>query len=229
MKTLKESILSDMETTIESGDRTIINIIIQKFLSENYKFDILKKQPKPTDYNISSKPNKDGKYEVSTRKIIKLNEDASSITNNLFVFTTSGHFSCVNCNKLKSLEGAPRVVDGEFNCSGCINLESLEGAPDTVHNFNCSNCINLKSLKGAPKTVKEGFYCSNCINLESLEGAPKKLKYDFMCNNCSKLKSLKEAPREVGEIFNCKNCGVKFTVDDVTQVCDISREEIIII
>jgi len=59
-------------------------------------------------------------------------------------------------------------VDGIFNCNG-NNLKSLKGAPKVVNgNFYCSD-NKLTSLKGAPKVVYGYFSCRN-NNLTSLEG-----------------------------------------------------------
>ena len=52
--------------------------------------------------------------------------------------TVTGYFAC-DCNKLTTLEGAPRTVGREFSCYD-NPLTSLEGAPQTVEmEFRCDN------------------------------------------------------------------------------------------
>ena len=79
------------------------------------------------------------------------NRYITSLTNGLFRWGYVGvNFICNNCNKLKTLEGAPEKVDGCFDCGRCDKLETLQGAPEYVGEyFYCSDCRNLKSLEGA--------------------------------------------------------------------------------
>ena len=188
-----ESILDDIDTSIERGDIDIMKDVLL-FINENYI----------GDYKISRKPNKDGLYEVSSLKDIDVKQDSSltTLTNGMFIWTT---------------------VKGNFSCYGCRNLVSLEGAPKEVGDcFDCSYCVSLESLKGAPKKVGDCFFCYKCTNLKSLEGAPKEVKGDFKCNDCSSLESLKGAPKEVGGNFKCHRCKIKFTKEDVTKVCNVN-------
>ena len=235
---LKESILDDIDTQIEKGDKDIKNEIYS-FLKENY-FGTFK---------ISDKPNKDGLYEVSSlMNVMVKNKNITSLTNGTFVWTiVEGLFGCSNCTFLKSLEGAPKKVVDTFNCAICTNLTSLEGAPKEVGgDFSCGSCYSLKSLKGAPKEVGGDFNCSNCLSLTSLEGAPKevggtfscatnkslkslkyapeKVKGSFDCSYCNSLDSLKYAPKEVYKDFWCWGCKVDFTKDDVKKVSNVKRE-----
>ena len=192
MKTLKDileaSLLSKVEDTINNGDDEIKNLIT-KFIEENYK---------NVKFTISNTPNKDGKFEVSSRGDVTLkNNKLQYLTNDYFVWkSVNGDFYCAY-SSIESLEGAPELVWGSFSCAGCGKLTSLEGAPkETYENFMCEDCEKLTSLKGAPEKVGENFHCSNCKNLSSLEGAPKK----------------------VGGSFWCKNCKVAFKYEDVMKV-----------
>ena len=180
MKTLKTileaSLLSKVEDTINNGVDEIKNLIT-KFIEENYK---------NVKFTISNTPNKDGKFEVSSRGDVTLkNNKLQYLTNDYFVWkSVNGDFYCAY-SSIESLEGAPELVWGSFSCAGCGKLTSLEGAPkETYENFSCVECEKLTSLKGAPEKVGENFHCNDCKNLISLEGAPKKVGNDFWCKNC---------------------------------------------
>ena len=237
MKDLYESILNDIDTTLADSDVKVTHILIQKYLEDNYN----------GNWIISEKPNKDGLYEVSSNKSIKVkNKQIISLTNDLFIWTSvKGGFNCSGCNGLESLEGAPVIVKGDFNCSDCNGLKSLEGAPKKVEGifycydcgglkslegapkkvegtFYCRNCSRLESLEGAPEEVGGGFYCAGCNSLKSLKGAPKEVGGYFDCSSCKSLKSLDGAPKEVGTYFDCSNCGKSFIEDDIKKVSKVN-------
>ena len=212
-----ESIL-DIEDNINNMDESIKEEINQ-FLNDNFDGASLCK--------ISDKPNNDGKYEVSSKEIIKVkNKKITSLTNGLFIWTTvDKDFKCAFCDLLTSLEGAPKNVKGTFDCSYCDSLKSLEGAPKEISKvFDCSHCNSLKSLEGAPRKVGGTFYCSNCQSLKSLKGAPEKVGGTFDCSYCQSLISLEGAPKEVGRNFSCDKCKVKFTEDDVKKISNVKGE-----
>ena len=148
MKNLKEYIIEsifDIEDNIDNMDESIKEEINQ-FLNDNFDGASLCK--------ISDKPNNDGKYEVSSKEIIKVkNKKITSLTNGLFIWTTvDKDFKCAFCDLLTSLEGAPKNVGGTFNCIYCNSLTSLKGSPEKVGGkFDCNGCKSLKSLEGAPK------------------------------------------------------------------------------
>ena len=134
MKSLRESLLDD--NLIDEPDK-MIKDEIEAFLKENYLGAAIK---------ISNKPNKDGKYEVSSTKDVnkKPRIDLNSLTNGMFIWT---------------------IVDGSFRFSGCPSLNSLEGAPKEVGgDFEVLYCKSLKSLEGAPKEVGGWFYCYGCAS-----------------------------------------------------------------
>lgn len=131
MKTLYES-LFDVEDNIENIDNKIKEDI-KNFLKTNYN----------CRYQISSKPNKDGKYEVSSKEYVEVkNRKITSLTNVSFIWAeVGGDFYCGECNSLTSLKGAPKKVGRRFNCINCDFLTSLKGTPKKVGgNFNCCNC-----------------------------------------------------------------------------------------
>ena len=186
----------DIDDNIDNIDESIKDQIKQ-FLNDNFK--------NASKYKISEKPNKDGKFEVSSNSDVRVkNKQITSLTNGLFIWTNiKGDFICNHCNSLISLEGAPEEVSGNFDCFSCHLLPSLEGAPKEVGgDFSCEWCNSLISLKGAPKEVSGNFVCYNCKSLTSLEGAPEK----------------------VGGGFYCVKCGRYFTQEDVKKVSNVKRD-----
>ena len=209
-----ESIL-DVEDNIDNIDESIKDQIKQ-FLNNNFK--------NASKCKISEKPNKYGKFEVSSNEKVEVkNEYITSLTNGLFIWTNiQGNFICSDCESLISLEGAPEKVGGDFYCSDCNSLTTLEGAPKEVGGyFNCSRCDSLTSLEGAPKKVGLDFDCFSCNSLKSLEGAPKEVGGGFSCFKCKSLTSLEGAPKEVGRDFYCRSCKGKFTEEDVKNVSNV--------
>lgn len=239
---VKESILDDIDVQMENTDR----ILVEKFIRDNYNLYHAKEDKKFV--TVSDVPNKDGMYEASTECHVYLNGDHNKyLTNGMFVwkyvggwFTCSqckgvislegsprevnGYFSCRDCPKLKSLKGGPEKVKGYFDCFNCESLESLEGCPKIVtQKFDCGNCTSLKSLKGVPKSLST-FYCNNCTSLKSLKGGPEKLRMEFDCSGCTSLDSLEGCPKNVRHKFKCDGCAVKFTEDDVMELCNVGDE-----
>ena len=182
----------DIEDNIDNVDESIKDQIKQ-FLNDNFR--------NASKYKISEKPNKDGKFEVSSNENVEVkNEYITSLTNGSFIWTNiKGDFICSECNLLTSLEGVPKEVGGYFNCSDCNSLISLEGAP---------------------KEVGGGFYCDRCNLLKSLKGAPEKVG-EFSCDYCNSLKTLKGAPKEVSGDFFCRSCKCEFTEEDVKKVSNV--------
>lgn len=120
MKTLYESILSDIDTTLADNCTGTIKNLIKDFLRKNYgNFNFCK---------ISSKPNKDGKYIVNSDYAVSVkNLDCTSLTNGYFIFgTVKGTFNCSFCKNLASLEGAPKNVGIDFYCQGCAEKFTKE-------------------------------------------------------------------------------------------------------
>ena len=111
----------------------------------------------------------------------------------------TGYFDCSNLG-LKSLKGAPNIVNGDFYCD-TNRLTSLKGAPQIVGgDFGCSN-NQITSLEGAPQEVSGDFSCENNPNLYSLEGAPKTVDGDFYCDINPNLHSLEGIGEIKGKIY----------------------------
>ena len=128
-----ESIL-DIEDNIDNMDESIREEI-KHFLKDNFKTN--------STYQISEKPNNDGKFEVSSKGNIEVkNKSITSFNNGLFIWTN---------------------IKGDFCSNWCVSLTSLEGAPEKVGgDFFCNDCNSLKSLEGAPKEVGGWFLCIKC-------------------------------------------------------------------
>ena len=111
----------------------------------------------------------------------------------------TGYFDCSNLG-LKSLKGAPNIVNGDFYCD-TNRLTSLKGAPQIVGgDFGCSN-NQITSLERAPQEVSGDFSCENNPNLYSLEGAPKTVDGDFYCDINPNLHSLDGIGEVKGKIY----------------------------
>lgn len=151
----------------------------------------------------------------------KLNLCALDLTKlpDLSKVIVKGTFSCSNNTRLTSLKGSPQVVEGDYNCAYC-NITSLEGMPSIIKgSFYCSG-NKITSLKYGPKEVGENYNC-NHNKLTTLEGAPNKINDLFICNN-NNLISLKGAPK-TARIFECDLNTKKFTIEEVKEVCDVTK------
>ena len=82
---LINSSLLDIEGTLSSGEEAIKDNI-EKWIKDNFKIYGLK---------ISNNPNINGKYEVSAEYVWVSNRNITSLTNEIFVWTTvREYFSC---------------------------------------------------------------------------------------------------------------------------------------
>ena len=122
-KSLKESLLDDFDSIErKSVRREDVEEYLQKYYTSRKPF------------KISSTPNKDGYYEVSTDDKVEVkNTDIPAITNGIFIFTeVGGYFSIRNCKKITTLQGAPKKTGADFICTGCESLKSFDGGPERV-------------------------------------------------------------------------------------------------
>lgn len=152
MKTLYNSILGDMESTLEAGNNILIREQVIDFLSANYNYTNITKS-----WNISEKPNKKGLFEVCSKSslgILLLNFNIESLTNGLFEFTECENFICAGAKHLKSLEGSPRIVKETFNCSNCNSLKTLKDCPKEAKTFFCQNCGKKFTISDVTKLCK---------------------------------------------------------------------------
>ena len=104
MKELTQYINESIMKVDESISDSDINAI-ELFLQSNYS---------KSKFDISKKPNKDGKYEVSSKDYIHINnKDLTSLTNGMFVWKNVGGLDFSNCHKLMTLDGIPEEGDCE--------------------------------------------------------------------------------------------------------------------
>lgn len=109
-----------------------------------------------------------------------------------YMVNVYGHVYLAGQN-LKTLGVKFNEVKGDFNCS-MNDLKSLRGAPNIVDSFYCNN-NKLENLKYAPTTVHGNFDCSS-NEITSLKGAPRLIRVDFNCRQ-NKLKSISHGPHTV--------------------------------
>lgn len=195
---LYETILADFDELTSNSDP---RKEVEQFLKQNVdEWNKIK---------ISSKPNKDGYYEVSSRGNVTFYNrvDAPKLTNGLFIWTK---------------------VKGSFDCSYNYSLETLEGGPYEVGgSFNCGRCEKLTTLEGAPKIIGDDFECDWCKSLLSLKGAPEIIPGDFNCSYCESLRTLKYSPKEVKGNYFCAICGKTFTKLEVFDNTDVSGRTVV--
>lgn len=198
MKTLYESLLNDIDTTLDSGSDSIKEEI-QNFLDHNY-YGI-------SSYcEISDDVNKDGLYEVKIRSKfrngeVKLMPSAKSFTNGTFVITEADcSLEISNNHYLTTLENCPKNIKKTLCIAICPNLVSLKDCPEKVEMFVCRQNNKLKSLKGCPKIVEKDFICVECNNIKSLSGFPKQVNNMYI-------------------LF----CGKKFTEAEIQKVCNVKN------
>jgi hypothetical protein len=190
---ISEASLLDIDGTLNVSNE---HLEIKKFLEENYNII-------GNAYEISDKPNADGKYEVIAHKGVDVkNKYIKSLTNDLFVWAkTDLSFVCRECYDLTTLEGAPREVGRHFRCGACSSLISLKGAPKKVGlTFDCSYCKQLESLEGCPEEVGESFYCDGCVKIKTLKDGPKKVGWTYACSGTS-IKTLEGVPEHIEGLF----------------------------
>ena len=140
MKTLKEYIVES-----ESS--------VAKFLKDNYK----------GKFKISSTPNSDGLYEVSsTGKVELKNFDIESLTNGEFIFTDCKWFVIEEAENLENLEGFPQNVKDQVILS-FLNITDLTGMPEQLRNEVNKQKDKLRGMMDAYQDIaneiayQEGF------------------------------------------------------------------------
>lgn len=210
-----EGILGDIEDRLESSND--IKAVIEEFIDNLYD----------CSYTISNKPNKDGKYEVSSNGDVKIKKGpgshgVKSLTNGLFVWSTvQGDFRISLMQKLESLDGCPKKVQGTFDIRW-TNIKSLKGCPEYVGGkLMFSYCNYLETMEYAPNYVGEYICIDSCKTLKSLKGLPDKINGDLYFDDCPNIKSLDGIPSIIkGNLF-CKRCGEKFMKRDIKKRCTV--------
>jgi hypothetical protein len=213
MKSLHESILADMESTLKQGDIDVQKQLVLEFLNENYTC-------KYGEYKISNKPDKQGKLVVSCdgEVVLKHGSELTQLTNDLFVFKKVTKFSCSNASQLITLENGPEECSS-FDCSSCNKLKSLKFSPKKLMSLKCSLCYSLISLEGCSRLVRN-IDCNSCISLPSLAGIPRRLNtLDISYCNALKKENLKSLPKAVGVCY-CNGCS--YSTDEIIKYTKVS-------
>lgn len=196
MKTLKESLLSDIDDILADGDVKVPHALIQEYLEDNYR----------GKWTISKRKDKDGKFIVNSRGEVHHKGNSNRLTNDMFKWGKVKRFIIKFPYHLESLEGCPREVE-EFQCIRTERLKTLEGGPEICKgDYLIQHSSSLESLKGAPQKIGGNFNCQNCRKLTTLEGGPEEVTYTYRVDECPVLKSLNGGPKYVGTIFDCSEC-----------------------
>lgn len=195
MRTIYESIF-DIDSNLDKVDVSVV----KKFLKENYS---------DSAFDISDKPNKNGKFEVTARWAVFLeNTEITSLTNDMFEFTKiNGNFEIKDADLLEDLSGAPKDVKGCLSIVNCKNLKSLKGISPAVGKLFIDGCSSLKSIDYIPNEIYgnviynssdcseyDDIYIENCELLESMPAIKKyKKRLALRLFDCP-AKSLKDIP-----------------------------------
>lgn len=169
------------------------NVVNGDFSINGNKLTTLKGLP----YEVNGCLNATHNHLINLNFFPKMVKGSISLNNNLLE-TLEGLPSHVNdldvkTNKLKTLKGAPKIVEKSFNCS-----------------FN-----QLSTLEGGPEIVKLGYYCSN-NQLVNLDFAPNKTDTFYAMRN--KLTTLKGSLKEVKIVNVGENPLKKF--NSINFKCD---------
>lgn len=157
MKTLKESVLSDMEETLSKGDDDIVKKHIYNLLGnkEWFNFGFLT-QPINKQVILQKKGKK---WIVDVKRNITCYCPNGYITDGSFEFNTiGGNFIIINNNDLgknisncKSLKYGPKIVNNYFCINNCPNLKDLKYCPEKVIDSVVIGYTGVETLKYFPE------------------------------------------------------------------------------
>lgn len=152
MKDLKDILLEasllDIDDTLSVTSDDIRRKAVEKFIKDNY--NVVAPGAK-----ISAKPNKDDKFEVSAKGMVRIRHDKkrdlTSLTNGDFIWTEiGGKFDISYMDNLETLKGAPKDVGGSLYLQNCPKLKSLEGFPESIGKKERGSMIYINRT-GTPK------------------------------------------------------------------------------
>ena len=149
---ISEASLLDIDDTLSVSSDDLRREAVKKFIKDNYIDPTVK-------VKISAKPNKDDKFEVSTRGLVRIKFDKrkelTSITNGDFVWTkVDGGFDISCMDNLETLEGMPREIGGSLWMNRCPKLKSLDGFPEKVGTKDRGPMIYIGQT-GTPRFFKK--------------------------------------------------------------------------
>lgn len=162
LKTLLEaSILADTDDTLSVTNDDLRRKDVEKFIKDYY--DIAAPGAK-----ISTKPNKNDKFEVSAKGFTRIKPDMrikkslTSITNGDFIWTkVNGGFDISWMPFLETLEGMPREIGGSLWLNNCPSIKSLDGFPEKVGTNDKGSMIYI-GRTGTPKFFKKADVMKVC-------------------------------------------------------------------
>ena len=103
----------DIEDNIEDNNKEFVLNEIKKFIKDNYEYINIDR----CEFVLDEKKNK---YIINCKHGVTLKSNSEQLTNGMFEWgVIDSDFSCMDCGKLRSLEGAPKKVGYSFECSRC--------------------------------------------------------------------------------------------------------------
>ena len=147
---LLEASILDIDDTLSVTGDDIRKEAIKKFLKKYYEITGLA-------YKLSDKPNKDDKFEVSAKNMVRIRPGKrkllTRLTNGDFIWTdVGGKFDISYMDNLETLEGAPKNVGGSLYLQECPKLKSLDGFPESVGKKERGSMIYINRT-GTPKFI----------------------------------------------------------------------------
>ena len=155
--TISEASLLDIDDTLSVTNDDLRRKAVEEFIEDNYIAPCVK---------ISNKPNKDGKFEVSTKGLVRVHpykkKELTSITNGDFVWTkVGGGFDISWMDNLETLEGMPREIGYSLWLNQCPKLKSLDGFPEKVGTKDKESMIYI-GRTGTPRFFKKADVMKVC-------------------------------------------------------------------
>lgn len=163
MKDLKDILLEasilDIDDTLSVSSDDLRREDVKKFIKEYY--DVAAPGAK-----ISSKPNKDDKFEVSARGLVRIKHskrgNLTKLTNDDFVWTkVDGGFDISYMDNLETIEGMPKEIGGSLWMNRCPKLKSLDGFSEKVGTKDRGPMIYI-GRTGTPKFFKKADVMKVC-------------------------------------------------------------------
>lgn len=180
MKTLHESILSDMESTINTGNDVVDDIAMKahiiELLQDSEWFYIPELHVRNAKENIDkiiSIYKHRGKWNVDLNGSVTCYCPEGYITDGTFSFITVSNFTVMPSKqtltcKCMSLRYGPSIVYGNCYIHNCPNLKDLEYCPRNIAGALTITHTGIESLKYFPVSVSEIKIINN-KNLKSLK------------------------------------------------------------
>ena len=205
MKTLKESILDDIDVQMHQGDEWAeIQPILD--LLHNPKWFTISNHTSDEDYFEIRKHHGMWTVDVKSKGLyIICHCPEGYITDGSFRFGSADTMFCI----------AAQDDDEKCKC------KSLKYGPTTVKDFQIANCPELKDLKDCPRNVYQELYISDC-GINTLKYLPV-VAYDKVTIKGNKeLKSLNKAKKITTKNVYFANNGFECTNDMIKQIWNVS-------